>query len=79
MAHRTNVFQDIALSYKENLEKNGQYNKPIATEISPFTKFWKAEDYHQDFVKLHPNHGYVQNISIPRLKEFQEKRPDLLK
>jgi len=45
----------------------------------PFQKFWIAEKYHQDYEQLHPNNSYIQNVSIPRLKRFQNKFPELLK
>lgn len=48
------------------------YDKPIVTEIVPFEKFWKAEDYHQDYVKLHPDDRYVTNVSLPRVRETLE-------
>jgi peptide-methionine (S)-S-oxide reductase len=51
----------------------------VAAEVTPFEKFWVAEDYHQDYEKLNPGNGYVQNVSIPRLKRFQAKFPELLK
>lgn len=51
----------------------------VAAQVLPFQKFWIAENYHQDFEKLHPNHPYIQNISIPRLKRFQKEFPELLK
>ncbi len=51
----------------------------VAAEVKPFRKFWKAEAYHQDYVKLHPENPYVQNTSIPRLKRFQKKHPELVK
>ena len=50
----------------------------VAAEVKPFRKFWKAEAYHQDYVKLHPENPYVQNKSIPRLRRFQKKYPQLL-
>ncbi|MCW8930366.1 MAG: peptide-methionine (R)-S-oxide reductase MsrB [Gammaproteobacteria bacterium] len=40
-------------SIKE-LEKSGLYSKPIATEVTQFTAFYKAEDYHQDYYKKNP-------------------------
>lgn len=43
--------------------------KKVATQITPFVKFYPAEGYHQNYVKLHPNDSYVRNVSIPRLKE----------
>jgi peptide methionine sulfoxide reductase msrA/msrB len=39
-------------SVKE-LSESGRFNKPIVTEIIPFKKFYKAEDYHQDYYKTH--------------------------
>jgi len=43
----------LAEKSKETLSKSGKFNKPIATEIIKFTKFYKAEDYHQDYYKTH--------------------------
>jgi len=56
-----------------------EYSKPLATEIQEFKKFWVGEDYHQDYERLHPNHGYIRNVSVPRLNRFQEKFPELIK
>ena len=56
-----------------------QLNATIAAEVYPFQKFWKAEDYHQNYEKLHPENPYIQNVSIPRLKKFQAKMPEVLK
>lgn len=54
-------------------------NKKIAAEVYPFQKFWVAEDYHQNYERLHPNNRYIQGVSIPRLKKFQSKFPQLIK
>ncbi|WP_179374467.1 peptide-methionine (S)-S-oxide reductase MsrA [Winogradskyella wichelsiae] len=51
----------------------------IAAEVYPFQKFWIAEDYHQNYERLHPNQGYIQGVSIPRLNKFKAKFPELLK
>ncbi len=53
------------------------FTKPIATEIVPYEKFWAAEDYHQNYVKLNPDDRYVKNVSLPRLREALEalKKP----
>lgn len=71
--------KNIAMAFKDSLDKSGSYNAPIATEIVPFVKFWVAEEYHQDYEKRNPNNPYVRNVSIPRLKKFQAAYPDLLK
>jgi peptide methionine sulfoxide reductase msrA/msrB len=39
---------------KEELNKSGRFSKPIATEIRPFTQFYPAEEYHQDYYKKNP-------------------------
>ena len=54
-------------------------NKEVAAEVYPFQKFWKAEDYHQNYEKLHPENRYVQGVSVPRLNRFKAKMPELLK
>ena len=56
-----------------------QYKNPIAVEVMPFQKFWKAEDYHQNYEKNHPNDPYIRNVSIPRINKFKRKFPQLLK
>jgi peptide-methionine (S)-S-oxide reductase len=56
-----------------------ELNVNIAAEVYPFLKFWKGEDYHQNYERLHPNNSYIRNISIPRLRKFQRKFKHLLK
>ncbi len=51
----------------------------IVTEVTKHTKFYKAEEYHQNYEKRNPYNSYVRNVSIPRLKRFQKKFPDILK
>lgn len=67
----------IILEKKAALAK--ELNAEIAAEVYPFQKFWVAEDYHQNYERLNPNNGYIRNVSIPRLKRFQAKFPDILK
>ncbi|MDX6746258.1 peptide-methionine (S)-S-oxide reductase MsrA [Polaribacter sp. PL03] len=55
------------------------YKRKIATEVTKFTKFYKAEDYHQDFERRNPNQSYVKAVSVPRLNKFKKKFPQLLK
>ncbi len=57
----------------------GKYKKPIAAQVMPFTKFWTAEDYHQNYIEHNPGSGYVQAVSIPEIKDFQKTYPQLVK
>lgn len=50
-----------------------------AAEVRKFEKFWKAEDYHQDYEKLHPNQSYIRAVSVPRLNRFKKAFPELVK
>ncbi|MFI8378708.1 peptide-methionine (S)-S-oxide reductase MsrA [Leeuwenhoekiella sp. NPDC079379] len=55
------------------------YDGKITTQVMPFQKFWKAENYHQDYELNHPNDPYIVGVSIPRLNNFKKKYPELLK
>jgi len=73
-----NTTQKALINQKiKTLEKSS--NIKVAAEVYPFQKFWKGEDYHQNYERLHPNNSYIRNVSIPRLRKFQQKFPHLLK
>jgi peptide methionine sulfoxide reductase msrA/msrB len=66
--------------YITTLSNSGKYSSKIAVEVIPFTAFYPAEEYHQDYVKQHANAGgYVQNVSIPRFQKAIKNFPELLK
>jgi peptide-methionine (S)-S-oxide reductase len=57
---------------KAELDTSGNWNNPIVTEIVPFEKFYKAEDYHQNYYRNNPNQGYCQLVIAPKLKKFEK-------
>ena len=76
--YQNDMQKQIILKKKEALAE--KLKTKIAAEVYPFQKFWVAEDYHQDYEKLHPNNSYIRNVSIPRLKKFKSNFPkELLK
>ncbi|MBA4166232.1 MAG: peptide-methionine (S)-S-oxide reductase MsrA [Chitinophagaceae bacterium] len=56
----------------KTLAASGKYHKKIATQVLPYQKFYPAEEYHQEYVSLHPGNAYVQNVSIPDWLEFKK-------
>ena len=65
--------------YIKELDEAKVFDAPITTEVVPYVAFYDAEEYHQDFERKNPNQGYVRAVSVPRLKRFQAKYPELLK
>jgi peptide-methionine (S)-S-oxide reductase len=62
-----------------NLTSTKRYRKPIITEVKKLDKFWIAENYHQNYINLHPENPYVQNVSIPRFELFKKNYGGKLK
>lgn len=77
--YQTPAEKKQAENYIYRLGQMGTYPNPIVTEVVPFEKFFIAEAYHQNYEKNNPNNPYIRNVSIPRLRLFQSKFPDLLK
>jgi peptide-methionine (S)-S-oxide reductase len=50
-----------------------KYNNMIVTQVMPFTKFYKAEDYNQEYIYHNPDNPYVQNVSIPEYQKFRKE------
>ena len=55
------------------------WDDPIVTEVTAFDKFYKAEDYHQDYYNNNPNQGYCSVVIAPKVKKFYKEFPRLLK
>jgi len=68
-----------AESYKQKLNEEHAYNKPVVTDISPFTKFYVAEDYHQNYYNENGSEPYCRFVIQPKLEKFQKVFKDKLK
>ncbi len=77
--YKTEMEKQIIEAYIDSLNKAKVYSNPIVTQVQEFDVFYKAEEYHQEYERNHPENPYVRSVSIPRLKKFQEKYPQLLK
>lgn len=71
--------EKIARQIKKDLEVSGAYSDPIVTEISAFTVFYPAEDYHQDYFNQNGNEPYCQFVVSPKVEKFKKVFKDKLK
>jgi peptide-methionine (S)-S-oxide reductase len=65
-------------SEKEIIEKEilklsiqNKYKNKVVTEVVPLSKFFPAEEFHQEYVKKHPDNDYVKYVSIPEFLSFK--------
>jgi len=58
--------------FKKRLEEEKVWDRPIVTEISPLTKFYPAEDYHNNYFELNPGNAYCQAIVRPKVDKFRK-------
>jgi peptide-methionine (S)-S-oxide reductase len=55
---------------KSKSEAQHRFSSPIVTQIVPLTKFYSAEDYHQDYYNQHMDQGYCQFVIGPKLRKL---------
>ena len=71
--------KQLAEKYIKELDASGAWNKPIITEVTPFTKFYAAENYHQNYYNDNTNQGYCRYVIGPKLEKFEKVFKDKLK
>lgn len=64
--------KEIAEKYKAEINKSGAYPNPIITEITPFTNYYPAEDYHQNYFNQNGNEGYCKYVIQPKVEKFEK-------
>jgi peptide-methionine (S)-S-oxide reductase len=62
------------LAEKSKLEAQKDFHNPIVTEIVPLKKFYKAEDYHQEYFDNNSNQSYCQVVIAPKLEKLEKKK-----
>lgn len=68
----------VAKAYVEQLDATGAYPSKIVTEVTPYTNFYTAEDYHQDnATTLNVNPGYVSFYDLPKIADLKAMFPDV--
>jgi len=59
---------------KSKLETQTNFKNPIVTEIAPLKKFYRAEDYHQEYYDNNSNAPYCQVVIAPKLEKLEKKK-----
>ncbi len=77
--YRTPEEKQLIETYIAELKKAGTYRDDIVTKVQPLTKFWEAEDYHQDYYQLNPDNPYVQSVAKPKVIKFEANFRNKLK
>jgi len=71
--------KEKAEKYKAELDKNKVYDKLIVTEISPYSKIFVAENYHQDYYNQNGAQPYCYYVIRPKLEKFKKVFKDMVK
>jgi peptide-methionine (S)-S-oxide reductase len=61
------------------IQKSGLYSRKIVTEVTKFTHFYPAENYHQEYYKLNGHAPYCQFVISPKMSKFRKEFKDRLK
>jgi peptide methionine sulfoxide reductase msrA/msrB len=77
--YRNENQRKIARSIIDGLNNNHVYDKPVVTQLDPFTTFYKAEDYHQDYYNQNKEAPYCRMVIQPKLEKFEKLFKDRLK
>jgi len=71
--------KEIAENHIRALEGRHVYQKPVATEVKPFTAFYEAEDYHRNYYENHKDAPYCQIVIAPKLEKLEKEYQKNLK
>ena len=69
--------QRIAATYIAQLDSAKVYPRKIVTEVVPFKGFFRAEDYHQDYLRTHTEQPYIVYNDLPKLDHLKKQFPEL--
>ncbi len=71
--------RQVAENLIAELNQRGIWQKPIVTEVVPFSAFYPAEEYHQEYFEKNPYAGYCQVVIQPKVSKFRKQFAERLK
>ena len=69
----------LAEHYKKELDSSGAFEAPIVTEVVPYTNFYKAETYHQNYYNDNTLQPYCMFVIRPKVEKFKKVFKDKMK
>lgn len=73
-----NVTQkDAAKAFIAAITASKAFDEPIVTDVVPFTAFYPAEEYHQDYMKKNPEDAYIVYHDKPKVEALKRKFPEM--
>ena len=69
--------EDVATKYIGQLSRSNAYARPIVTTIETGRTFFPAEDYHQNYLTLHPREPYIVYNDLPKIEHLKAMFPAL--
>ncbi len=70
--YHSDAQQATAKGLIAELEAAHVWRAPIVTEVTPFTSFYQAEDYHQEYYRRNPQQPYCRTVVAPKLAKFRQ-------
>jgi len=67
--------RQIATAYIAQLTQAKTFPAPIVVRVDPAMPFYKAEDYHQDFLVQHPDYPYIAINDVPKVENLAQEFP----
>ena len=64
--------QQQAEAYKKELDASGAFDKPIVTAIEPYSNYYPAEKYHQDYYNNNGSQSYCYYVIRPKMEKFEK-------
>lgn len=70
---------ETSKTYIKQLNESGKFSKPIVTTLEPYTVFFAAEDYHQNYFNLNGHNPYCRLVVKPKVEKFVKHYEEKLK
>lgn len=77
--YRTPEEKEILLNAIKTINASKHYDVPVVTQVMPYTVFYPAEQYHQNYYKLHPDDFYIESVSKPKVEKMRKAEKAQLK